>query len=197
MLDLDKKTGLVIIDNRVLSVVEFREVTLLDNGVEQLTAVWYLCDHNSSIVKEGLTGKDALDKVRRILNLEDWKPDEVVKAAINYYNENCDGIAGKTVKIVEEGLRNIYDSAKLLNLISINKIKELQKQLELEDTKIDSVITDAINTIMNNQQILTKLANDLPNTIDKLIENKDRLKRELTEVKLAQGKRAITASMIP
>lgn len=196
MLEINRDNGLVMLDSVVASNKEFRDVTKLPDGDKQLTVVWYLCDHSSKFVKAAIDEKEALPEIVKIIGLpKDYKINQTVRDAILFYNEHCDGIAGKTIKTIERGLRNTNQSVDLITTIITMKVKELQKSLDDSDVDAIKNINDNITGILSSQQSLVKLAQDIPGIIDKLIENKNKLKVELTNSKKALGGRRVTTSM--
>lgn len=187
MIKLDKETGLAKRTNLVNSIAEFRILDDID-----LTMIWHICDYDSQIVKSGKRNSIVdLKNKAKALGKSDWEYTANITKAVNYYDNNIDGVMGKTVKNLIESLSNQNKTIAIANKLITSKLDELM------DKTAKEIDVNALAIIVKQNEILADMAEKLPTLISKLKNAEMLLQMEVSNRETAQGGHKIPQSAMP
>jgi hypothetical protein len=105
------KNGTISLNNYELLTIEaFKNIIKRDRGdVNKVTAfkefgyIWFTCDNRSPLLKQGKAVKDISKKATTLVGLPlDWKPDDIVKEAMEVYKD-------LNVNVAESAVNSLLD----------------------------------------------------------------------------------------
>lgn len=150
--------------------------------IKECVFIYNMGDPKSSVRQQGLSEVEAIKASCELAGLDrSYLPDAlVIRLYKRYYDENITE-AGRTVENILKSLHNINLSITKINALLNEKLCE---NISLEDTA----------AIIQNIQLVARVAGDIPATIDKLDKAKEKLLYEQEQLR-ARGGQEVVSSM--
>lgn len=166
-------------------------------NIKELSALWYMADYNSPIVKQGLGERESILETINNFDLEeDWKPDAVFKEALERYKK--DYADTPAIKLVKSLLKSFNGADSVVNELTELNNKLLRKisTLDLDDSANVELSSSLVTLLVSNQTKLLEISTKVPSQIKSLKDALEMLKEESEEVELLRGKEgAVLSSM--
>ena len=201
---LNPKTRLVDIDKEWISTIkEFREILKRDRGSEgdhdgrmkkqatrEFTFLYHYCDYGSKFIN--YSEKDKLHEC--LINAElptgtDISKDELLSKAVMVYKGLQTTASIKLLTELKEGVHTSYRVVKKIRepleakLDSIN----LDEVIEQEGANGKTIRIDPVEQITKRLESLLKISNTLPDTLDAIEKQEERVKLEMADDSTIRG----------
>jgi len=171
----------VIIDPEVRLIKYFKKIIERDRGskgdndgrkkykaMKELAYIYHMADNKS--VFSNLPDNIKEKEIILDLDLDNWKPDEVIKEAISKYKSYKETVSERTLKELKRTLESAIDMLQIVRNSIEEKIKEIQSN--------EGNIGEALKQLVELFKICLEMSNKLPIAIDDIIKLQITIKKE-------------------